>query len=372
MRILENTIEFQAYDAAKNGLLDSCDIDTLSKYIQPKDKSIDYALAGAAAAGKKTLSDFLIEHGADKKYLTLGEIYSLYKNAIQTHANTDNTLIEFAQYFFHFPYRNFHWYKHTDKVNSLLYHCGLSRYLSGVYDPKSPLPHLDSDDHEITTYLTSLENCAEIAAYLAATTANVLLLNSIIEQLDRDSDLYENVIQSFIWGAVKNDNRKLIQMFIARENDGKQGRWVNAAIYACIVFRRLNSFELVGQHGGINWRLLSHRAAASNRRDLLEYVNQYVHYYSDEYRYCTYPRRAEIVGYAAKYNHRDLIDYLLATYANTAYDEVAMRIAIDYKHDDLVAHLNNTSTHFKLKNWSALFFCNSNKTTTNTVPSLQT
>lgn len=72
MPISENTPEFQAYFAAQNGLLDACNMDTLSQYIQPGNKSIDLALAGAASAGKQTLVNFLIEHGADKKYGLLG------------------------------------------------------------------------------------------------------------------------------------------------------------------------------------------------------------------------------------------------------------------------------------------------------------
>ncbi len=51
----------------------------MSQYIQPGDKSIDFALAGAASADKKTLADFLIEQGVDKKYSSLGKIYYLYQ-----------------------------------------------------------------------------------------------------------------------------------------------------------------------------------------------------------------------------------------------------------------------------------------------------
>lgn len=119
MRILENTTEFQAYEAAKNGLLDTCDMDTLSNYIQPGDKSIDLALAGASSAGKQTLVNFLIEHGADKKYVLLGKIYPLYQSIIQqADADVVRALIEFARYFFHFPYRNDGYFNSSELDNS--------------------------------------------------------------------------------------------------------------------------------------------------------------------------------------------------------------------------------------------------------------
>jgi len=362
MRILENTTEFQAYYAAKNGLLDSCDMDTLSHYIQPGNKSIDFALAGAASAGKQTLADFLIEHGADKKYSILGKIYPLYQQAIQ--ACTDDTLIEFARYFFHFPYRNDKIFN-SSELDNFEYHCGFSRYKRENYNPESPLPPLNSTDNEINSYLTAFENCADITAFLAGTNNDIDLVNSL-QRIICGSNLCYGVKQSAIWGAIKGNHRELLVRILADEQYFRIG---NATVYAAIVFNQVDLFFYLRSHKKtqssfpeINWRLLSHRIAASNCFGLLECIIRRPTCYIPYYYYYNDSRPYEIIGYAASHNHRELVDYLISTHGNPELlEKVAMRMAIDYKHDDLVAHLNARHANNTL---FARFFGGSEKSTT--------
>jgi len=340
MRILENTTEFNAYYAAKNGLLDSCDMDTLSHYIQPGDNSIDFALAGASSTGKQTLADFLIEHGADKKYLSLGKIYPLYQQAIQT--VDDDTLIEFARYFFHFPYRNNRFFD-QGKVEDLLYHCGFSKFKSRHYNPSFPLPPLDSTDSEVNTYLTSFENCAEITAFLAGTKNDIDLLDKL-QRITHYTHLYTGITQSAIWGAIKENHQELSVRILSEK---ECFRIANATGYAAVVFNQVDLFFYLISHKEtritlpeMNWRLLSHRIAASNCFGLLKCTIRRRSCY-DHYYYSNDPRSYEMVGYAASHNHRELVDHLISTDENPELlEKVAMRMAIDYKQDDLVTHLN--------------------------------
>lgn len=378
MRIPENTTEFRAYFAAKNGLLDACDIDTLSNYIQPGDKSIDLALAGAASADKQTVIDFLIEHGADKKYILLGKIYPLYQSIIQqVDADTGRTLIEFARYFFHFPYRN-DGHFNSSELDNLTYHCGFSGFKRENYNPQSPLPPLDSTDNEIKIYLTDFENCAEITAFLAGIKNDVDLLNDLQRISPRYTDLATSIKQGAICGAIKENHRELLIYILAEERNYRIG---NATAYATVVFNQVNLFFYLKSHEKtryafpeINARLLSHRAAASNCRDFLELIKKHLDFHESYLPYTREePRLYEIIGYAAMHNHADVINYFISIYPVKLdlINTVAMRIATTYEHNDLIAHLTETSAR-QNRSWIAGLFGSSDKKVGNTAPSLQT
>lgn len=154
----------------------------------------------------------------------------------------------------------------------------------------------------------------------------------------------------------------------------------NATNYAAIVYNQMDLFFYLISHEKIrysfpviNWRLLSHRVAASNCRDFLEFIKKqlalhsayYVPYTHDE------PRLSEIIGYAAMHNHPDIIDYFISTHPDESevINIVARRIAADYKHDDLIAHLNRKNSTW----FAGLFGANNNTTKTpHTDPLLRT
>lgn len=368
MRILENTHEFRAYFAAKNGLMDVCNIDTLSDTIQPGDKSIDLALAGAASAGKQTLVDFLIEHGADKKYVLLGKIYPLYQSIIQqADADTTRALIEFARYFFHFPYRNYGHFN-SSELDNLAFHCGFSRFKRENYNPQSPLPPLDSTDSEIKIYLTDFENCAEITAFLAGIKNDVDLFNNLQRISPRYTDLATHIKQSAIWGAIKENHRELLIHVLEEERNYRIG---NTTAYAAVAFNQVDLFFYLKSHekiryrfDEINWRLLSHRAAASNCLDLLKWIKTLFNGYSG---HCNNdPRLSEAIGYAAMHNQADIINYFISIYPDQfdLINTVAMRIAATYEHNDLIAHLTETSAR-RNRGWFAGLFGSSDKTVAN-------
>lgn len=89
---IESTTQYnqRAYFAAKNGVLNSCDFELLSQYIEPGE-SIDYAVAGAAEVGNQTLVDFLIEHGAKSpcalRYAVIGNHSSLTAHLLENYNN---------------------------------------------------------------------------------------------------------------------------------------------------------------------------------------------------------------------------------------------------------------------------------------------
>ena len=256
---IESTTQYnlRAYAAAKDGLLNSCDFELLSQYIEPGE-SIDYAVAGAAEAGNQALVDFLIDHGAAPKYA--------FSHAL--HCNHINLSLHLFE-------------KNTTKIRI-------------THEQKCELIRLTAENNQRESLLMLLRMFEYCKGYY--------FYNS-------DGDMGNAIIQ----GMINGDHRDLLE-FIISELDSKSafyGKVTMSLVIGTITANQPSLFDYILTCYGTKScaQFVSEIVNVASRYERPQFIN---HFFSRYLRKSLprYKKEYVIEGAAERNLHQDVIDIL--------------------------------------------------------------